>query len=180
MANLRLARRSAVIDLSLHHAATSNATAQRHVKHRVAAHASAAPRFGQCRDVGIVIDSHRQLRHSCEPSSQIEIRPAFDLMRSRDATGAPIDGAAEADADGRGIPFRGQGQEPGLHLVANAGSAFGAIHVEAHALDDATCLIARNDLQLRPPISMPRQVCCMTSSERIKSGVPPQFQISNS
>ena len=100
MADLRLARGCAVVNLPVHDQPATNATAKRDVENGIQPDTHAARCLAKRRHVRVVVHGDRHIREPVQPSGQVKPGPTFDLMRTRHPAGFPIHRPAEANADG--------------------------------------------------------------------------------
>src|SRR2546425_97514 len=96
--NLRLTRRSAVINAPGRNETTSNATPKRDVKDRIKTSARAASGFSERRHIGVVLDANWRLYQIAQPITELEIGPPFHMMGTANLSGFPIDRSAETDS----------------------------------------------------------------------------------
>ncbi len=148
VADFGFAGRCAVVNATFQDESATDAAAECDVENRVGILACAVKRLAERGHIGVVVHEYGRVDESAQPATEIEFRPAFDLMRAANLSGAPIHRSAETDAGGHGFGGRHDLFEGGFQLTADAGGALGGINGEAVALEDVSGGIAHDDLQL--------------------------------
>lgn len=136
MADLGFAGFGAVIDALVDHEATADTGAEGDVEDGGGAATVSGHGLPEGGDVGVVVDRDGDPDLLVEPRRERKSGPALDLMGFRDAAGAPVHGAAEADAEGGRAEFAGGFGQPGGDLASDAVGAFATIDVMSPATED--------------------------------------------
>ena len=148
VADLRLARGRAVVDMAVFDQAPADAAAESDVKDRVETQARPVAGFPQGGNVGVVVHGHRHAGQLAQPGAEVKLRPPFDLVRAADLARFPIHRPAKAHTDCLDWPKAHQlGQAP-PNLAANPFSAGGGLDLELAPLDDLPRLVAQDQLEL--------------------------------
>src|SRR5438094_7611667 len=134
--NLRLTRRSAVINAPGRNETTSNAASERDVKCWVKIGAGAASGFSERRHIGVVFDANWRLYQIAQPITELEIGPPFHVMGTADFSGFPIDRSAETDSHRSQRCLRHQFSHCRRDLLANPCRPSGTVHWMTPTPDD--------------------------------------------
>src|SRR6516162_10298535 len=100
LAEFGLARRSAMIDLSVYDQTATDATAGVGVKDGIEVVTRAVSRLGESCKIGIVFDGDGCINEVFEPTAEVQILPPINLMRTANPSRAPIDWTTKTDASG--------------------------------------------------------------------------------
>ena len=148
VADFRLARSRAVINFPARHQTATDAAPQRQIKNRIATNASAVERLAESSHVAVVVNESGRAGQLLKPVSQIEIRPARDLMGAADFPCPPIHRPAETDTHRFHRVLPAQFSNRLLDLLANPNRTPGRLDRELAAFVNCPAPVAKDELQL--------------------------------
>jgi hypothetical protein len=149
MTYLSLSRDRPVKNFAVNDESAPDAAAECDVKHRIEANSSPMPRFAERCHIRVVIDEDRSGYELANPAGQIELRPAFNLMRAANLSSFPIHRPAVSDADGLWFAASQHFRQSLFDLLSNPLGPRAGFNRQFLALNYFPGFIAGNKLQFQ-------------------------------